>query len=66
MVMARRLHACAVVVRRGDPVLVRGQWLAVTVSRLDRLPTGGVVVVLSFESGRPLRLPVFMALAASR
>lgn len=36
-------------VRRGDLVLVRGRWLAVTGSRLDRFATGGVVVVLSFE-----------------
>lgn len=64
--MVRRLHACAIVVRRGDLALVRGQWLAVTGSRLDRFATGGVVVVLSFESGRPLRLPVFMTLAVAR
>ncbi|WP_328893639.1 hypothetical protein [Streptomyces sp. NBC_00236] len=64
--MVHRLHACAIVVRRGDLALVRGQWLTVTGSRLDRFVTGGVVVVLSFESGRPLRLPVFMTLAVAR
>lgn len=64
--MTHKLHACAIVVRRGDLVLVRGQWLTVTGSRLDLIATGGMVVVLSFESGRPLRLPVFTSLAVSR
>lgn len=64
--MTHKLNACAIVVRRGDLVLVREQWLTVTGSRLDRFATGGVVVVLNFESGRPLRLPAFMPLAVSR
>ncbi|WP_443035426.1 DUF7848 domain-containing protein [Streptomyces sp. BE230] len=66
MVAVRKFRTCAIVVRRGDLVLVRGQWLAVTGSRLDRFATGGVVVVVSFDSGRPLRLPVFMQLTVLR
>jgi hypothetical protein len=66
MMAVRRFRTCAIVVRRGDLVLVRGRWLAVTGSRLDRFATGGVVVVVSFDSGRPLRLPVFMQLTVLR
>lgn len=65
-VTVRKFRTCAIVVRRGDLVLVRGQWLVVTGSRLDRFATGGVVVVVSFDSGRPLRLPVFMQLTVLR
>lgn len=59
-------RACAIVLRRGDLVLIRGQWLVVTGSRLERFATGGVVVVVSFESGRTLRLPVFTQLTVLR
>lgn len=66
MMAVRKFRTCAIVVRRGDLVLVRGQWLLVTGSHLDRFATGGVVVVVSFDSGHPLRLPVFMQLTVLR
>ncbi|MEK8143618.1 hypothetical protein NKH18_21150 [Streptomyces sp. M10(2022)] len=53
---------CAVLVRCGDRVGVRGQWLEVTGAKVDRFATGGAVVVLSFEAARPLRVPAFTQL----
>lgn len=64
--MTSDLTACAVVVRRGDMVSVRGEWFEVQGSRLDCFATGGAVVVLTFATRRPLRVPVFLCMPVAR
>lgn len=58
--------SAAVRVRRGDLVSVRGTWLEVQDTRLERYATGGPAVILSFPSTPALRIGAGERLAVRR
>ncbi|MFF2066420.1 hypothetical protein ACFVWZ_32220 [Streptomyces sp. NPDC058200] len=55
--MVDELRLCAMRLQRGDRVIVAGRWREIRDARTDRYATGGLAMVLIFETGPPLRLP---------